>query len=372
MRARSATFFSLFFCLLTLGPGSEASAGMHAYGGDDAIDEIAVHAVYYLAKDDSPLPDWRERISYLLDRIERFHQRELGGQSVMKASLLSEPFIASATRGGFPQEDANSFFFHMMDEIQASGRVQLATDAFPILLVMADMNFCPGYDDWTRACDETQCICPDHSACAGYVNDQGEDYPGTCCGGARAVYWPARHRGLGLVTADGWRVPLRGSDCVVYHEGIGHSIGLPHPDPINNSVMGLAQYVGYLHESWMDEDQKQAMGWQPEPIDQDGLFSQFHVRHLPLAPKAGETVWLEARWPQRFDAEQVKAAVQGNLREPFASLGEPAINKDGDETRARWRLPAVALGEARAYRVSLQTRSGETEELWGYLRVRSE
>ena len=57
-------------------------------------------------------------------------------------------------------------------------------------------------------------------------------------GGSRAVYWPEEHCGVGVISGDAWRVPLTGSDCVVYHEAIGHSIGLPHS---GSAMVGIAQ-----------------------------------------------------------------------------------------------------------------------------------
>ena len=90
-------------------------------------------------------------------------------------------------------------------------------------------------------------------------------FPGAASGGARSLYQPDRGVGWGLVSGDGWRVPYSGTDCVVYHEGVGHPIGLPHPEPGDDSVMSLAQYKYWLNETWIDEPQKRKLGWQPTP-----------------------------------------------------------------------------------------------------------
>ena len=131
------------------------------------------------------------------------------------------------------------------------------------------MNVCPGCDrgDWTRRCDPFWCRCDPHDdACGGNEGEEGIPHPGSKCGGSRAVYWPEDHCGIGVISGDAWRVPLAGSDCVVYHEAVGHSIGLPHPEPMDDSVMGRAQYRYSLSETRLDDDQKALLGWKPTPI----------------------------------------------------------------------------------------------------------
>jgi hypothetical protein len=95
----------------------------------------------------------------------------------------------------------------------------------------------------------------------GSADSQGMHFPGAEPEGSHASYLPGEGVGLGLVCGDGWRVPHSGSDCAVYHAGIGHPIGLPHPEPSDDSVMGLAQYNYWLTETWIDEAQKRALGW---------------------------------------------------------------------------------------------------------------
>ena len=116
----------------------------------------------------------------------------------------------------------------------------------------------------------------------------GQHFPGAASGGARALYNPRRGIGWGLVSADGWRVPYRGSDCVVYHEGCGHTVGLPHPEPGNGSVMSMGQYRGWISESWLDKEQKTRLGWTPDDVSLDKqleLFSTFRAIPSPLVPE---------------------------------------------------------------------------------------
>ncbi|MBN2329179.1 MAG: hypothetical protein JXR73_18715 [Candidatus Omnitrophica bacterium] len=357
-------------CLESMSDDGIAS-GMHALNAPDSLEKIDVAVFYYVPRDREPLDDWRERIDDLMVRTQKFHRREFTGQSDFQYTIHPAPFIASAASSGFPQEDANQFYWHIINEVRQSGEAQSQAGAFPIILVFSDHNFSPGYDDWTRECDGKGCLFPaPHSDCAGYVRSNGEDRPGSRCGGARSVFWPEEHIGLGLVTADGWRVPLKGSDCVVYHEGIGHSIGLPHPEPINNSVMGLAQYEDGLHKAWVDEDQKLELGWKKEPIDHTDLFSNFIVEHEPHRPIANQPVLISAAYPDRFKDGVATAEYQTGLRLPFQKLEPIAFSKKGGQCRVVWKLPPLDQGECIAYRVRLQCPDGGSESTWHYLKVR--
>ena len=110
-----------------------------------------------------------------------------------------------------------------------------------------------------------------------------------------------RSLGVGLVSGDGWRVPYSGSDCAVYHEGIGHPVGLPHPEPLDDSVMGTAQYKYWINQTWVNRSQKQALGW--DDAGGEGIANRakeankrpVHGLHRPTdshhseAERAGET-----------------------------------------------------------------------------------
>ncbi|MBZ0256046.1 hypothetical protein K8I31_08295, partial [bacterium] len=280
-----------------------------------------MQVVYYVAQGVEPLPDWRDRIEYHLARVQKFHQREFAGQSNFTYHIHPAPFVASATPNGFPQDDVNKFYWQIMNEVWHSGEVEWKEGAFPILLVMGDCNFSPGYDDWTRVCNSDECFLePPHEQCAGHVSGNGEDRPGSRAGGARSVYWGDQHIGLGLVTADGWRVPIKGTDCVTYHEGIGHAIGLPHPEPINASVMGTAQYVDSIQATWIDDDQKAALNWKAVEINKDDLFSTFSIFHQPTKPTPRDPITLYAKLPLRFKIASALAEIQRALRQPFEAL----------------------------------------------------
>ena len=301
----------MLFCITPAFALNSTASGIHALNATDSIKVIDVQVVYFLPKDSTPLTDWHDCIEYLMKRAQKFHNREFSGQSQFNYSIYAEPFISSAAIAALPKDDVNKFYWQMINEVWHSGKLKFQADAFPIILLLSDNNFSPSYNDWTRECSGVGCVFPDqHSKCAGFVNSNGEDRPGSRCGGSRSVFWPQKHIGLGLVTADGWRVPLLGSDCVVYHEGIGHSIGLPHPEPINNSVMGLAQYQGGIHKTWIDEDQKLALGWKNPGLPADNsLFSTFNISHSPQRPSATDTVHITASFPKRFKIKKIEAAI---------------------------------------------------------------
>lgn len=349
----------------------EFTGGVHALGSSDCLRQIGVEVFYYVPRDSKPLNDWFERIEYLMKRAQKFHRREFAGQSDFTYRIHEAPFIASVANSDMPRDDANGFYWYIINEVWNSGQAIFQTGEFPIILVFSDHNYSPSYDDWSRECSGLGCIFPEpHIDCAGYVRPDGEDRPGSRCGGARAVFWPQKHIGLGLVTADGWKTPLLGSDCVVYHEGIGHSIGLPHPEPINDSVMGLAQYVDGIHKTWIDDAQKEALGWQKVTVDKTKLFSNFNVEHSPHRPTADQPVQITATYPERYHDSPIQAEYQTSLTEPFQKLDpQVAWTKDG-YYNVLWTIKPIELGKSIAYRVRIAAANGETEEIWHYYKIR--
>ena len=374
--SRITFFIVILICLPECETGwageyESALSGMHTWNATDSIQEIDVQVVYYLEKNGWPLPDWRERVEYHMRRVQEFHHREFTGQSRMEYTLLPKPFLASATAEGFPGDDVNQFYWTIINEVWHSGKIHFQPNRFPILLVFANVNFSPGYDDWTRVCHPERCLFPsNHDQCAGHVTGEGEDRPGSRCGGARSVFWPEQHIGLSLVTADGWKVPIKGTDCVVYHEGIGHAVGLPHPEPIDNSVMGLAQYVDSLQKTWIDEDQKRKLGWTPEPIDHDPLFSSLSVSHRPSNPSASAPVEIVAELPSRFEIVSAELRVQTGLFNPFEMISESRRESGEGIHRWSWTLPPVAKDHCVGYRVTVKTKDGLEETIWDYYKVR--
>jgi hypothetical protein len=207
------------------------------------------------------------------------------------------------------------------------------------LLVLSDINW-RELDDfhWTMIVDGAPRF-------EGTIDHEGRHFPGAEAGGARASYRPDLDYGLGLVSADGWRVPYSGSDCVVYHEGIGHPIGLLHPEPVDDSVMGLGQYRSWLNRSWVEESQKRKLGWSDslragaanglgKPVAGD-LFTVFTALPSPAVPKPQEPVKLHLSWPEGARLRALKVRIQTDLQGPWAN-----VPIDSSCPRRRWSSAA--------------------------------
>lgn len=329
------------------------------------ISNIEVTLAYFVPRDQLPLPDWHDRISYFGKRIEQFHTREFDGQSTLKAKILEEPFTSTRTTEQLRAGDANFIFFQTLREVDQElqfGRDK--KDAFPILLVLSEINWRP-LDDFFR-------VSPDDGKLQfeGQIIN-GRHFPGARSGGSRATYLADRGIGWGLVSADGWRVPYSGTDCVIYHEGVGHPIGLPHPEPQNSSVMSLAQYRGWLSESSIDETQKKRLGWKgpEEKFDRStDLFSTFTAVPAPLTPQPNEQVSLQLKWPANSNVSSIRCRVQTAIDGPWVDT----FKTDSDYNDAPGEIPVGTFDRPTpvSYRVDATLNSGETIELWGYFQVR--
>lgn len=355
---------SFCLCLLTC---TNVFAGTKTWDGKYDTSRIEVTVVYFVPSDRTALVDWRERVDYFSKRLEQFHQREFGDQSVMKARVHPEPLVSEQNTAELRVGDANRIYFRTLSEVDR--RLKFAaekSDGFPILLVLSEINWRP-LDDFYRL----------HPGDNGLVFEgnyhQQQHFPGATSGGARAAYLADRGIGWGLVSADGWRVPYRGSDCVVYHEGCGHTVGLPHPEPQNGSVMSVGQYRGWISESWLDKDQKIRLGWEPQPTSvslQHRLFSEFTAIPEPLIPAPNQPVKLKLTWPDGEDTKlkSLRIRYQTALHGPWGEVPvpQPQVVSEYAELGVFDRETPVS------YRVDVQLESGETAELWGYFQVRND
>jgi hypothetical protein len=353
------------FLLLAIALISSVSAQTKTWDGRHDTSQIDVTVVYFVPADRRPLPDWRERIDYFCNRIEQFHAREFQGTSTLQVIPREEPLVSELDTEQLRRGDANAIFFRTLGEVDkrlAFGEQK--GDAFPILLVLSDINWRP-LDNFYRLHPEGGQL-----VFEGNLN-QGQHFPGAASGGARATYLSDRGVGWGLVSADGWRVPYRGSDCVVYHEGVGHSIGLPHPEPDDESVMSMGQYHGWISESYIEKNQKSRLGWQPqqvEPSPQVNLFSAFRALPDNHEPKPGETIRLKLDWPANVKASTCRLRYQTAIDGPWIEVPQT------------WDTAAPAtllLGSFErptpvSYRVNVETTDGATADLWGYLQVRQD
>ncbi len=356
----------LLALILLLSVFSDAGAGTTTWDNKHSTQNIEVTVVYFVPSDRHPLPDWRDRVDYYCRRIELFHQREFGSQSKLKTSVHPEPFVSEQSTGSLRRGDANAIFFRTLRE--TDHRLDFArqdSEAFRILLVLSDINWRP-LDDFYRLHRGNE----GKLVFEGNLNN-GQHFPGAASGGARATYLADRGVGWGLVSGDGWRVPYRGSDCVIYHEGCGHTVGLPHPEPGNGSVMSLGQYRGWLNESWLDKEQKSRMQWQPEqqqPDPQAELFSQFRALPEPMVPGIQQNVTLKLDWPAGAKVQSLRVRLQTAIDAAWVERPQ-AWTGDAPEVAS---LGSFDRSTPVSYRVDAQLVGGETAELWGYFQVRSD
>lgn len=355
--------------LPALWTGATDAPDLKTWDGRHSIRSIEVTIVYFVPQDRRPLPDWRDRVDYFARRIEKFHDREFNGQSKLDAHVRDEPFRSRHTTAELRVGDANRIFFKTLEEVDKAINFGRSDDgAFPILLVFSDVNWRP-LDDFYRLS-----VGADGGLkFEGTYSGDGRHVPGAKAGGARATYLSDRGVGWGLVSADGWRVPYRGSDCVAYHEGVGHPIGLPHTDRADANVMSLGQYQGWISESWVDEDQKRKLGWTPPetPLDRSrDLFSTFRASTKPRGPRPGEPVSLTFDWPAGAKIGLLKVEYQTELLGPWREV-DWGLGPDGAPPRS---VSLGAFGEPTpvSYRAAVLTPDLEVAEVWGYFQVRSD
>jgi len=368
---RKMVFASLtaLLWLITVQSGNTLRAELTTWDGRHSIERIELTVVYFVPSDAQPLPDWRERVDYYCQRLQQFHHREFAGQAELKVVVRPEPFSSKLSTSQLRRGDANAIFFRTLREVDRELEfAQHQPDAFPILLVLSEINW--------RELDDFYRVKPGGNG--QWVFDgnyhHGRHFPGAAAGGARATYLADAGRGWGLVSGDGWRVPYSGSDCVVYHEGVGHPIGLPHPEPLNASVMGTGQYAGWINESWLDEEQKLRLGYQrPEqPASREGdLFTSLTALPHPQVPQPGEPVKLQLSWPQDAQLKRLRVCIQTDLYGAWTEVAVEPATESADAPPADIALGSFDRPTPVSYRVEATLADGQHAQIWGYFQVRS-
>ena len=228
--------------------------------------------------------------------------------------------ISGKTAAEVRGDDPNQTFFNTTGEARETLKWPGKREGFPILLVLSEINW-RELDDFTR----TRLI-DGVPKFEGTLSPDGRHFPGAESGGARATYDGEKGEGVGLVSADGWRVPYSGSDCVVYHEGVGHAIGLPHPEPADDSVMCFAQYNFWINQTWVTPSQKKALGW---PVADDKVPPD-RSGSTPISSRPSRRLFPTARRAEAGRADQAGPVMaegrQGALgRRPCSDRRERAL-----------------------------------------------
>lgn len=346
-------------------------AEMKTWDGRHSIAVIDATIVYFLSADREALPDWRERIDHYAERLRQFHEREFQGQSRLNIRVVPEPMVSGLTTAQLRIGNADNIFFRTLGE--ADRRLEFGRGeggGFPILIVMSDLNWRP-LDDFSR-------LAPTATGWRfeGSLAEDGVHVPGATSGGARATYLADQGKGWGLVSGDGWRVPYRGSDCVVFHEGLGHTIGLPHPEPGDDSVMAFGQYRHPLNRSYITQSQKLQLGWQPDATHNrqahQRLFDSVWAAPEPAVPRPGQPISLKLDVPADLALAPPIVELQTSLLGPWTRVSV------SDAALAQRSIPIGAFDRpaAVAYRMTMtpldQQAGVETPPVraWGYFQVR--
>lgn len=134
--------------------------------------------------------------------------------------------------------------------------------------------------------------------------------------------------------------------------------------------MSLGQYRGWINESWLDDDQKQHLGWTPpaEPIKKDDLFSMFTALPEPLVPQPGDIVHLKLKWPADAKVDSVRIRFQAELLGPWIE----GPNIPGGAPPERVLVANFDRPTPVSYRLDATLRDGQEVELWGYFQVREQ
>jgi hypothetical protein len=279
-----------------------------------------------------------------------------------------KPLVVEKTADEIRGQSADDTFFNSTGTVKEALQWPPEKRAgFPILLVLSEINW-RELDDFTRLRTVNG-----ESKFEGNLSDDGRHFPGAESGGARAIYDADKGLGMGLVSGDGWRVPYSGSDCVVYHEGVGHAIGLPHPEPGDDSVMCFAQYHYWINQTWITPSQKATLGWPkgdgktpPDRSATDDLFTAFTALQTPLVPKVNEPVSVRVTWPQKAKVDSITVRVQTELRGPWITL--PYVVTD--ESPNQVPLGSFDRPTPVSYRVDASLADGQKAEIWGYFQVK--
>jgi hypothetical protein len=351
-------------CLIMLLLHGNIVAKPTTFDGKHDLSTINLIVVYFVPQDRTPLPDWNDRVSYFVKRIVAFHHRELDQISTVKATIHPKPLMSGQSTAYFRRGDQNRTFFDTMDDVKALLKWKPTRDAgFPVLLVLSDFNW-RELDDFTRLR-----IVDGKPVHEGHIAGDGRHFPGAESGGSRATYIDNPGYGMGLVSADGWRVPYSGTDCVVYHEGLGHSIGLPHPTPIDDSVMGTGQYTYWINQTRLIRSQKLKLGWNPPEKEVDrsaNLFTHFTAIPKPNVPTINQEVLLKLTWPKGATIKSLVVRTQTSVVGPWKKT-DHTINGKPTEFIS---LGKFATATPVSYRVDVRLEDDQTTELWGYFQVK--
>ncbi|MGV8123193.1 MAG: hypothetical protein AB2L14_25815 [Candidatus Xenobiia bacterium LiM19] len=215
----------------------------HRYGNKESrITKAKVHAFYLVPKERKPSLHWNSKIEALLENMRLFHEREFKGLSSVCFRLHHEPVVGRKITSEYRDEKHCSYYEEMSRQVMEYERPEGEFDYHSYAVFV----------DWGKVDNE------DGNGCDTYVgkrNDKTLDVSDIlqlhgCCGGS----WCEKY-GSAIITEEAWKHPeIEGTDIVVYHECLGHPLGMPHTKS-EKGVMGFGQYAHItLEESYLEQE----------------------------------------------------------------------------------------------------------------------
>ena len=323
------------------------------------------------AQGPAALTDWRDRVDYYTRRIEKFHARESNGKSKLNIKVHPEPLVVQKSSDELRGNDANQAFFNSTnaarDALKWPGEGRRLPDRpRPERDQPAKVRRFTSTDRRRQADARGEPLAED-----------GRHFPARNRAGRGPITTPPKGHGVGLVNAHGWRVPYSGSDCVIYHEGVGHAIGLPHPEPGDDSVMCFAQYHFWINETWVIPSRRRpsAGATAPRrPLPDHSAATTSSPRSRPCKPpssRSGSAGGPGIRLAENGEARTIKVRIQTDLREDWRTIpndlkGElPATLSIGAFDKVPGQLPRRCHAGRRPERGDLGIFPGQGRQVEG-------
>ena len=212
------------------------------------INQILIVTLYVCPSDTKPYHNWKDNINILNNKISDFHTKQFKTLSQLKSScfgpiVLSHP-TAHYTGSLYTSYEYVEQFKHEAYQWINANKPLILNQEAPNLIIF-------------QICAEWGLLeCKSHpeefKKTILYRQGKGvshiQRFHGSCGMTDIPFDWNGEEIqcGMSIISEDIWKyADLPGSAIAVYHETIGHSLGIPHPaNPKKNGVMGFAMYSG--------------------------------------------------------------------------------------------------------------------------------
>ncbi|MBW3595825.1 MAG: hypothetical protein KY475_00965 [Planctomycetes bacterium] len=374
----------------------------HVYNREDvSIRHVRLKAVYLVPKDRTPSAGWQDDLTNILPRLKNFHEREFrtarGGEFSKMSLELHGPVTGAKSTDGY-RDLGDDFYGKMVREVReldragglthpvyesASVEDQAGPPSVTVYLIFADW----GLEDVAPASHYQKCLWDEAAhdyVCHGeppsardWLDERGYFVGGNApagydlsdisqAGGSQARFWGIDDElgayGAGIVTEEGWKHPeIEGTAVVAYHEGPGHSLGMPHPEPEaanarNPGVMGLALYNSTLEDAYIEPSILREMA--PPSLIAPWIEASEFLRTNTARETRYHGIRLtftEAIDASTVDPDDFEIRVQSMLppAEPFTAA-VTSIVADEDQANYEIRFPTMTFDDNAWYRIDVR------------------